>query len=312
MLGEQRIRAFLFYLSVAVFFMGLPPILSSTLGYKFDRRTLRFTKAGLIVLKTQPAGANIYLDRKLLNIKTPSTINELLPGKYNISLELEEHCPWSNEVEVEAGKVTRLEKIILFPLRPAIKQLNKDKLSLFLMDEEREVVYYINQEEDSVYRSDFEGERFEKIGNFIKILPPAVRWKISPDHQKFLYFNANQIGVTGLVSPKEHLPVYPGFVLDYHEGKIIDIFWYSDSYHLILVSSGSIQALEAQPYSQPVLLVNLNKKDTSAYYDASADTLYFLDSQEAADGNLYDNLYKIHLDTRSFILQEFIKMKSYE
>lgn len=312
MLSEQRLRAFLFYLSLAIFLMGLPSILSSTLGYKFDRRTFKFTKAGLIVLKTQPAGASIYLDKQLLNIKTPATINELLPGRYNIRFELGEHYPWSNEVGVEAGKVTRLEKIILFPLRPSIKQLNKDTLSVFMMDEEKETLYYINQGEDSIYKSDLEGEHFEKIGNFIKILPSALKWKVSPDHQKLLYFNTSQIGIVSLVSPKENLTLDSGFVLNYPGGKIIDVFWYSDSYHLVLVSSASIQALEAQPRSQPVVLVTLTKKNTSAYYDTRTDTLYFLDSQKAADGNLYDNLYKIHLDTRAFILQEFIKLKSYE
>jgi hypothetical protein len=303
MLSEQRLRAFLFYLSLAIFLMGLPPILSSTLGYKFNRRTFKFTKAGLVVLKTQPAGASIYLDKQLLNIKTPATINELLPGRYNIRFELEEHYPWFNDIEVEAGKVTRLEKIILFPLRSSIKQLNKDTLSVFMMDDERETIYYITQSEDSIYKSDLEGEHFEKIGNFIKILPSALKWKVSPDHQKLLYFNTGQIGVTNLASPKENLNIDSGFVLDYPEGKIIDVFWYSDSYHLILVSSKSIQVLEARPRSQMVELVTLTKKNTSAYYDIRTDTLYFLDSQKAADGNLYDNLYKIHLDTRVFILQ---------
>ncbi len=112
MLHEQRIRAILFYLSVLIFLMGLPPILSSTLGYNFDKRTFKFTKAGLIVLKTQPQGASVYLDKKLLSFKTPATINELLPGKYELKFEMDKYYPWSGEVEVGAGKVTRLEKII--------------------------------------------------------------------------------------------------------------------------------------------------------------------------------------------------------
>jgi len=65
MLNEQRIRAILFYLSVVIFLMGLPFILSFALGYNFDRRTFKFTKTGLLVLKTQPSGASVYLDEKL-------------------------------------------------------------------------------------------------------------------------------------------------------------------------------------------------------------------------------------------------------
>jgi hypothetical protein len=106
--------------------------------------------------------------------------------------------------------------------------------------------------------------------------------------------------------------VEPGFIFNYPKGKIIDVFWHSDSYHLILVSDKSIEVLEVEPQSQPLVLVALTKKDTSSYYDMHTDTLYFLDSQKAADGNLYDNLYKLQLDTRTFLLQEFIKLKSYE
>ncbi|MEI6631686.1 MAG: PEGA domain-containing protein [bacterium] len=243
--------------------MGLPPILSSTLGYKFNRHTLKFTKAGLIVLKTQPAGATVYLDKKLLNLKTPATINELLPGKYHIRFELDKHYPWSREVEVEAGKVTRLEKIILFPLRSAIKQLNTERLSFFLADEEKETLYYINQTEGAIYKSDLEGEHFERVAGFIKITPQDLKWKISSDRHKLLYFNNSQIGIVNLISPKDSVTVQPGFIFNYTEAKIIDIFWQSDSYHLLLASNKSIEILKTEYHSWPLVLVTLTKKDNA-------------------------------------------------
>lgn len=88
MLNEQKIRAILFYLSLLIFLAGLPFILSFALGYRFDARNLRFTKTGLIVLKTQPQGASIYLDGRLLSDKTPYTIVELIPAEYNIRTEI--------------------------------------------------------------------------------------------------------------------------------------------------------------------------------------------------------------------------------
>ncbi len=120
MLTEQKVRAFLFYLSVFIFLAGLPFILPFALGYKFDRRNFKFSKTGLIVIKTQPQGASIYFDKKLINDKTPATLNELLPGTYNMRLELERYYPWHDDINVEAGKVTRLEKVILFPLRRCV------------------------------------------------------------------------------------------------------------------------------------------------------------------------------------------------
>jgi len=312
MSGEQKIRAVLFYLSVAIFFLGLPPILSFTLGYKFDRRTFKFTKTGLIAIKTQPAGANIYLDNRLFPSKTPATINELLPGKYHLKFELDKYYPWSNEVEVQAGKVTRLEKIILFPTLSNIKQLNRDNLSLFLLDEERQVLYCINSEEGIIFRSDTEGERFEVVSNFSALSPAPAKWKISPDREKFLYFNINQIGIAFLHPLNGKLSAPASFVSGLPEAKIVDVFWHSDSYHLIVVTNRSIEVTEAQPRSTPITLVNLNKKNTAAHYDPHTDTLYFLDAQRAPDGNLYDNLYKLELNTRNFLFQELMRLKSYE
>lgn len=311
MLNEQKIRASLFYLSVIIFLIGLPFILSFALGYKFDRRTFKFTKTGLLVLKTQPSGASVYLNEKLLNIKTPATITELLPGRYSLRLELEKYYPWLNEINVGAGKVERLEKIILFPLRPNIKQLNKDRLSSFWLDEERGAIYYINPEDNGIYKSDLEGRNSEKIVDFFPLEPPAIKWKLSPDRGKLLYFNAHQIGIAYLL-PQNKLSQEQPFVLNYTKDKIIDVFWHSDSFHLILISRKSIEAQEAQLQAEPVALVNLNKRNTSCFYDTRVDALYFLDSERAADGNLYDNLYKLELNTRAFPLQELMKLNSNE
>ena len=184
MSGEQKIRAFLFYVSLAVFLIGLPFILSFALGYKFDPRTLLFTKTGLIVLKTQPADASIYLNGALLNEKTPATINELLPGSYNLKIELTKYYPWLGGVNVNAGRVTRLEKVILFPLRPNVRHLNKYKISYFWLDSDAGKIYYINQEENTIYRSDLEGTGFERYGMLPLGLPAQQKYKISPDKEK--------------------------------------------------------------------------------------------------------------------------------
>ncbi|MDD4980525.1 MAG: PEGA domain-containing protein [Candidatus Omnitrophica bacterium] len=311
MLSEQKIRAFLFYLSVAIFFLGLPFILSFALGYKFNPHTLKFTKTGLIVLKTQPPGASIYLNKKLLGARTPATITELLPGRYHIDLELERHYPWFNEVDVGAATVTRLEKVILFPLRPNVKQVNKDRLTSFWIDDEREIIYFINAEEEGIYKSDSEGGHLEKITDFIVISPVPFKWKVSPDREKLLYFNARQIGIAYL-EPQNKITQKAPFILNYENGRIADVFWHSDSYHLVLISNISVEALEAQPQAVSVKLVNLNKKDTSCFYDGHSDTLYFLDSQTAADGNIYDNLYKLELNARAVPLEDLIKVNSDE
>jgi len=310
--SEQRIRAVLFYLSLSIFLIGLPFILSFALGYKFNPRNFHFTKAGLIALKTQPEGASVYFNGKLLNEKTPTTINELLPGQYNIGLELERHYPWFSEVEVEAGKVTRLEKIILFPLRSNIKQLNKDKISSFWVDKEKDTIYYLNQEDKLIYKSDLKGESFEEIASLPEIISMPRQWKISADREKLLLFNQHQIVIVYLETQNANSYMESPIILNYSKRRIIDIFWYSDSYHLVLVSDRNIEVLEARPRAMPINLVNLNRKNISAFYDDTKDTLYFIDSQKAEDGKFYDNVYKLELGTKISQLRDLIKLKSNE
>lgn len=309
---EQRIRGLLFYLSVVLFLAGLPVILSSALGYKFDTRTFRFTKAGLVALKTQPAGASVYLGKKLLDEKTPLTINELLPGLYRIKLELEGHYPWAADVNVEAGKVTRLDKIILFPLRLDVEKLNKDRFLSFWIDQEAGALYYITPEDNSVYRSDLGGENAQRVVGLVQGLAMPVKWKASADGEKLLCFNSRQIAVAYLKSQAELFDRKQSFVFNYSGHDIINVFWHSDSYHLVVVTSKNIEILEARQGAAAVSLINLNKQDTSAFYDIDTDTLYFLDSQVATDGNAYDNIYKMELGNKLTRFRELLRLKPAE
>ena len=307
MSAEQRIRGVLFYLSVFIFLAGLPFILSFALSYKFNLKNFKFTKTGLVAVRTQPQGANIYFQGKLLNDKTPATINELIPGKYTIKLELENYYPWNGDAFVEAGKVSRLEKIILFPLRSNIKQLNKDKIYSFWLDEKKDRIYYVDEEANLIYESNAEGENFQEIGSLPENMLHPYKWKISPDKEKLLAFNQHRITAVILNRQKELVSLSDPVVLEYPERVIYDVFWHSDNYHLVLITNKNIEVIEATSQGAGVNLVNLNKKNISAFYDDAKDTLYFIDSQKAEDGKYYDNAYKLELGTKFSPFKELIK-----
>ena len=308
----QAIRAVLFYISVAVFVVGLPAILSFALGYKFNPRTLTFTKGGLILIKSQPAGAAVYLNGELLRDKTPVTLSELLPGDYKIELVLEGHYPYAGTVPVAAGKVSRLEKVILFALRQDVEQLNTEQISSFIVDRPRSLVYHMDKETNRIYRSNLDGRQFEFVNEFKPLVPPPKRWELSPDRQSLLCFNVHSVAVVDLRPPKERLPAERSYVLEFPADVINDVFWYSDSYHIVLVANKRVMIAEAQPGSEPVTLVALNKKNASGYYDVESDTLYFLDAEKAADGQWYDNLYKLELRKKLDMFGDFLKRKPNE
>jgi hypothetical protein len=301
----------LFYLSLVVFFLGLPPILSFALGYKFNSRTFKFTQAGIISIKTQPDGATIYLNGKLLAEKTPATINELLPGSYDLRIELKDYNSWSAKINVEPRKVSRFEKIILFSRRPDIQQLNQERVSYFWLDKENTRAYYFDQQDNIIYQSDLRGERFEEICS----LPASFSFrqmelKISPDRSKMLIFNPRQILIFNLQPSGQLSYSGPTVILDYTGGKISNIFWHSDNYHLILIADRNIDVLEAESLTKPVNLMRLNKKASVVSYDNEKDELYFIDSQRGSDGQYYDNVYKLELSSKVFLMDKLRAIKN--
>jgi len=312
MSNEQRIRAFLFYSSVVIFCAGLPLLLSFAFGYKFDRRTFKFSRTGLFYLKTQPPGADVYLDKRLLDGKTPLTLNELLPGNYEVRVELHGYYPWSEDVTIEESKITRLDKVILFPIRNNLKKINKSSVAYFYLDRERDAVYYLDGPERILYRCGLEGERRVPMAKLPALQSQKVKYVFSVDRNKLLYFSSSQIGVVYLQQRREPSPERSPFILDYPQSDIRDVFWHSDSFHLVIVTSRSVEVMEATPRSFPIVLAKLNRRDVQAYYDTGGDTLWFLDQEKTPEGETHGNLYKLELDSRTSPLYELIKIKNEE
>lgn len=311
-LNFQKIRGLLFYLSLFLFFAGLPFILSYALGYKFNTHTLKFSKTGIIFVKTQPDGAQIYLNGKLIPDRSPATMQELVPGVYKIAIELTQHYPWKGEVDVEAGKVSRLDKVILFPLRPNLQQLNQERFSSFHIDTEKKVIYYLDQENKVVYRSNLDASNFEDVASLPEKFSPISGWQVSEDKRKLFVFNHHQISVVFFDNQGDYgYPDSPVF-LDYPQEKIINVFWHADSYHLIVLTDRHVQVIESSPRGLPVNLVELNKEGAVAFYDSKENTLYFSDSQRSADGSFYNNLYKLDLSPSFLSFERLIKKKKDE
>lgn len=306
MLNFQRIRGVLYYFSVFLFLAGLPFILSFALGYKFNAHTLKFAKTGLIFVKTQPDGAKIYLNGRLISQRSPASMQELVPGVYKITIELSQHYPWKGEVDVEAGKVSRLDNVILFPLRPNLQQLNRERFSSFRIDTEKKVIYYLDQENRVLYRSDLDAGNFEDIASLPEKFTQIAGWQVSEDKRKMFVFNRYQISVVFFDNPDDYEhPDSPVF-LDYPRERIINVFWHSDSYHLIVLTDRHVQVIESRPRALPVDLVELNKAGASAFYDSKENALYFSDSQRSPDGSFYNNLYKLDLSPGFLLLERLM------
>jgi len=84
---------------------------------------------------------------------------------------------------------------------------------------------------------------------------------------------------------------------------------YSESYYLVIVTDSNIEVLEIKAKPVSVNLVRLNKKISNIFYDSDTDMLYFMDSQSAPDGFFYDNVYRLELSSKSYLLNNLMKMR---
>lgn len=302
----QKVRSLLFYLSVLIFFIGLPFILAYALGYKFNTHNFKFIKTGLIFIKTQPPGAQIYLNDRLFSEKSPASIQELLPGSYKIRLELDRHYPWKGQVEVEAGKASRVDKVILFARQPNLVQLNQAEFSTFRVDHERRFIYYLDREKKLVYRSNLDADNFEDIASLPDRFDLINGWEVAPDRSKLFIYNYHQINVIYFDTQNDYeYPAAPVFI-DYPQARILNVFWHSDSYHLVVETDKNIQVVESRPQAVPVNLLELNKAGSDAFYDIKEDTLYFSDNYRSPEGGFQNKLYKLELSANPDLLERLI------
>lgn len=312
MITFQRIRGVLFCISLFLFFSGLPFIISFALGYKFNRKTLRFVKTGLIYIKTQPEQAKIYLNGLLLAQNSPASIQELVPGVYKITLELGQYYPWKGEVDVEAGKASRLDKIILFPIKPDIRQLNQERFTLFCLDTQKKFIYYLDQKKKIVFRSDLDSSNFEDIASLPEestwnYAEQISGWSVAQDNKKLFIFNPHQISVVFFDTQNDYEYAGSFVFLEYPREKIINVFWHSDNYHLIILTDKHIQVIESRFLTNPINLVELNKEDPLAFYDSQKDVLYYTDNPKKSEDKIYHNLYRLDLSTNLYLLEKLMK-----
>lgn len=292
----QKTRKLLFILSVVLFFSLLPAILLFTFGYKIDWKSHRILKTGLIWVTSIPEGAEIYLNGKFLDEKTPATISELLPGNYSLSLLLEGYYPWQSDVSVGQGKVSSIPNVILFPRIAHLEKLNLEPTEkIFFFNQDRDSIYYLAKNSKVIHKVNSDSGKLEQIFN-TGIFPSQIEnMALSLDQKKLLCFDSHNIAVIYL----DKKGVHKNFALTCKD-RVYQAFWHSDSEHFIVVTNKDIKIYElfSEGKSNAVTITKLSGKAHPAYYDQASDTLFFLNLQEAPDGKRYENVYKIIVGPR--------------
>ncbi len=109
-----------------IVFMGL--VLATVLvvlygkGYRFGLGSgkIEFNGTGLLVAKSIPDGAQVFVDGKL-RTATDNTIN-IAPGEYEVKITKEGYFEWIKKVKIQAEVVTKAEALLI-PTAPKLESI---------------------------------------------------------------------------------------------------------------------------------------------------------------------------------------------
>ncbi len=85
-----------------------------TLGYRFNLNDRQIEQYAMIQFNSTPAGANVFVDGKPLNIRTPgdTTVSN---GEHIITMSLDGYQTWTKTVNVKSGILSWLNYAMLIP-----------------------------------------------------------------------------------------------------------------------------------------------------------------------------------------------------
>lgn len=278
--SDTVIRYIGFYISLALYFILLPIVLSYSLGYKIDFHRFKIYKTGIISLSSTPAGASIYINGRVYPDITPARIEELKPGTYSVEVKREGFYPWQKSLSVIPNMVTRADNIVLFQVLRDINKLSVLDTVDFIIPDSKNLIYYMTK--SGFYRSNIDGMNLKKLSPYSDWPNRITGKKFSPDGKKILCFNENGIWVIYLAgkdiaSEADHVQIEE-VIKD--RQAIKDAYWYSSSNHIVFVSGRDINVLELGKGEDNdiVTLHKCEKAPQEFYYDDRNDSLYFSDT----------------------------------
>lgn len=115
-------RKIIFYLFVIIYLFVCPLLILYSFGFIFNPAKKEIIQTGLVYLSTTPPKADILLGKSRYKYKTPTSITELMPGKYKITVKVKGYRLWTHTVSIEAGKAAVFENILLIPIPTALEK----------------------------------------------------------------------------------------------------------------------------------------------------------------------------------------------
>lgn len=142
-----RNRVFLLVSGAIIFLFLAPAAVFFARGFRYDFAEKKIVKTGSLSIKTDPGGAQVFLNHDELGQKTPLVKRFLLPGEYLVKTTKADYFPWEKRVAVYGQQVTFLPpggptKIPLFLKTPISSDISSSTKDFYLKETK---VRYLSQ-----------------------------------------------------------------------------------------------------------------------------------------------------------------------
>lgn len=138
------IRRATLILFIALFLILSPLIIMYTAGYRYDWANGLLKETGAISIDIEPPEANVFLNGIKLKETMPIRLNNIAPGRYNLSLSASGYYDWTKEIDVKNKQTVYIKEVSLIKKsKPQI--LISGNIQTFALSNDYKYLIYLTQ-----------------------------------------------------------------------------------------------------------------------------------------------------------------------
>ena len=189
-----KIRVLLFFLGILVVgFFGYLAVTYAK-GYRLDFKTLRIVSKGILVVKTDPTGAQVFVNKDLIGASDSNF--PLSPGTYDVEIRKNGFITWYKRLSVEKETITEV-RADLFKSTPSFSPITQDGVTQPVSSDNFSQIAYAGKDglwilENINFPIGFAKDpRKITDGDIISSTSLGTTWQFSPEGREILLDTPN-------------------------------------------------------------------------------------------------------------------------
>jgi len=196
-----RYRVSIIAILTIIFLVITPLLILWTLGYRYNSKKHSIEKTGLLIVKSEPNNADIYLNNKKQKNQSPAKIKYLLSGDYDFKLEKQGYFSFDKKIAVKSGEATFADNVILLKQNlPVLLNGGEIKALEISLNGEKAALVQNEKNKTQINIFDLKNETTQKIYETeIIYLNPQITWLNNDEILIYDPSNSNKPPITILI-----------------------------------------------------------------------------------------------------------------